>query len=276
MSRNGRTPLHVEVRGNGGEPLVLVHGFGASSVTWRFWVDELARKHTVYLVDLKGFGQARKPRDGRYSPIDQARHLIQLLDDHGLSGVTLVGHSLGGAVVMVAAVLLLDRKPGQLRRLVAISGSIYPQKLSWYVSLCRIPVLSRLALAAVPSRYLIRKVLEEAYHDPDRITDDTVELYARPLRSPDVRYALVETALDIIPRGADDITVRYPEIRTPSLLLWGAHDHIVPPSIGRRALEDLPRAELTVLDDCGHVPPEEVPGASLDAFLDFMDRTGEE
>ena len=84
-------PIYVERVGQG-EPLILLHGFGASRVTWRHWVPELAPRFAVYLVDLRGFGAAAKVDPPRYGPGDMAddvRRMILALD---LRNVTLVGH----------------------------------------------------------------------------------------------------------------------------------------------------------------------------------------
>src|SRR3990170_6705993 len=74
-----------------GPPLLLIHGFGASTFTWRFVAPELAKSHRVIAVDLKGFGQSDKPFDERYSVFDQAELLAQLIVDKDLRDLTLVG-----------------------------------------------------------------------------------------------------------------------------------------------------------------------------------------
>ncbi|HEU4475316.1 MAG TPA: alpha/beta fold hydrolase, partial [Methyloceanibacter sp.] len=74
-----------------GRPLLLIHGFGASTFTWRHVAPGLARDHKVITVDLKGFGQSDKPFDSRYSVYDQAELLVQLIEDKDLRDLTLVG-----------------------------------------------------------------------------------------------------------------------------------------------------------------------------------------
>ncbi len=72
-----------------GPPLLLIHGFGASTYTWRYVAPELAQTHRVIAVDLKGFGQSDKPFDERYSVFDQAELLAQLIVDKDLRDLTL-------------------------------------------------------------------------------------------------------------------------------------------------------------------------------------------
>jgi len=264
-------PLHVEVRGTTGRPLVLLHGFGASGFTWRNWLPELARRHRVLVVDLKGHGSAPAPRDGRYGPRDHADAVLRLIEERDLRRVTLVGHSLGGGIALLVAMDLLVRDPGRIQSLVLIEPGAFPQEFPLFIRLARLPVLGSLLLRLVPSRTLVRQVLRTVVHDPSTVTPAQVEGYAAPLDSADVRYGIVRTARQILPGGVEGIVERYGEIRVPTLLLWGRNDPVIPLRQGRRLDEILPRSRLTILDDCGHVPQDERPGPSLEAVLSFLD-----
>jgi len=98
--------LHCERYGNeDNSPIIFLHGFGASIETWRDVLPLLLTPpRSVCLVDLKGFGQSSKPRDGAYSLEEQADLIISMLESRKLSGVTLVGHSYGGAVALLVAI----------------------------------------------------------------------------------------------------------------------------------------------------------------------------
>ena len=91
--------LYYEEQGKG-PPVLLLHGFGASTFTWRHVAPDLAETHRVIAVDLKGFGQSDKPFDERYSVSDQAELLAQLIEDKDLRDLTIVGHSFGGGVAL--------------------------------------------------------------------------------------------------------------------------------------------------------------------------------
>lgn len=263
-------PLAWEVHGEG-PPLVMVHGFGASRFTWRRWTPALARHHRVYLVDLKGFGEAPRPRDGHYSPLDQSALLVEWIRRMDLRGVTLVGHSLGGGIILGAALTLQREDPDRVRGLVVISGAAYPQQIPKYIGLARLPILPSLGLRLVPSRFLMAKVLREITHGDASITDDQVEGYAAPLDRPGTRYAILQAARQVLPRGVEEVVRQYPQLRSPVLLLWGREDPVVPLSVGRRLLEDLPSARLVILDHCGHLPQEERVEEGLEALLHFLE-----
>jgi len=261
-------PLHVECHGNGGSSLVLLHGYGGSAFSWRYWIPSLAERHEVWAVDLKGHGSAPAPPDDRYSPHDHADLIYRFIIQKDLRDVTLLGHSMGGGIALLVAFRLLQQ--GRLARLVLVSGAAYPQRLPPFVKLARKGRWARWFFALVPKQRLIRWVLRSIVHDPSAITGAQVEGYAEPLRRASHRLALIKTALGIVPPDIDALTARYPDLDIPTLLLWGRHDRVVPLSVGERLLEVLPRATLEVLEDCGHLPPEELPKDSLQIVESFL------
>jgi pimeloyl-ACP methyl ester carboxylesterase len=281
--------LHLE---RGGRPLgpdtetfVLVHGFGASSFTWRRWMPELERRGHVVRVDLLGCGRSPAPHDGPYDPEGQAGLVLDRLRDLAAQdpppsdparpegdgkGVTLVGHSLGGGIALFAA-LELERARTPPRRLVLVGGAAYPQPMPPFVGLARRRVLAHAALDVLPTTLLVRQVLRSIVFDPAVVTDDLVEGYARPLERPGATHALLETARRIEPPDLPALTARYPGLSTPTLLLWGRHDRVVPAWVGQRLARTLPRARLHLLDRCGHLPQDERPDASVAALAAFLD-----
>lgn len=265
-----RLPLDVERRGEG-RPLVLLHGFGASRFTWRFWVDDLARTHRVHLVDLFGFGAAPPPDHGRYGPVAQAEAVVRWMREEDLRGATVIGHSLGGGVALLVALQLADLgESDRLTGLVSVAGPAYPQAIPRYIGLARIPLLGRTLLTTLGAERVARRVLQYILYDPASITDAQVEGYAGPLRQGHTRRALVETARQIVPPGLERLTTRFGEIAQPVLLLWGRHDPVIPLWVADRLAEDLPHARRVVLERCGHVPPEERPEEGLRAVRDFL------
>lgn len=263
-------PLHVEEHGSGGRPLVLVHGFGANSYTWRHWLPALADSYRVVLVDLKGHGASPKPDDDRYSPFHQAELLLRTIRARDLEDATLVGHSLGGGVVLTTALRLLDSEPHRVASLVLVSAATRPQQIPPYIGWARKPVLGHLFLRLVPPRTLMRWALRSIVYDPQAVSREQVEAYAEPIRSWKDRRALLKGARQIVPDGAEEVVARYPEVDRPTLLLWGRQDPVVPWELGRELEETLPDARLEILDECGHLPQEERPRRSLEVVRSFL------
>lgn len=263
-------PLHVESHG-AGPPLLFLHGFGANSFTWRRWVAALAPRHEVVLVDLKGFGAAPKPADGRYSPMLQAELVHRLVLQRDLRDLTLVGHSLGGGVALLTALRLIDSGQAErLSRLVLIGSIAYEQPLPRYIRWARIPLVGEILLGLLSAERIVRGVLSYIMYDTSAVNRGMIDGYANPLRGTAAKRALLETARDLIPRDVDEITARYPEIGVPTLLLWGRQDPITPLWVGERLARDLPDARLVILEGCGHVPPEEKPEECLEAIRGFL------
>ena len=93
--------INYEVTGTGDKPIVFLHGFGLSTTSWndiRVWFPNDEFKY--YFLDLKGFGYSSKPRDGKYSFLDQAKIIVDFLEYNSLDEVILVGHSYGGGAAL--------------------------------------------------------------------------------------------------------------------------------------------------------------------------------
>jgi pimeloyl-ACP methyl ester carboxylesterase len=113
--------LYYEETGKAaGKPLLLLHGLAAFRHTWRHLKDSELPDYRIFRIDLRGFGDAKKPAGQKYSLDDQAALVLGLIGHLGLSDVTIVGHSMGGGVALATAPRLA---PGTLRRLVLI-GSV--------------------------------------------------------------------------------------------------------------------------------------------------------
>jgi pimeloyl-ACP methyl ester carboxylesterase len=268
----GDAPLRlwVEERGHG-KPILLIHGLGANTYTWRKLVPDLARTHRVIAVDLKGFGRSDKPLDDAYGALDQAALLKRLIARRGLTDITLIGHSLGGGVALALAYDLNRSRPGTVRRLVLMSSIAYRQQLPPSLALLQVPVLAQLGAFIVPAEIQVYQALHEAYFDPAKITHEQVQAYATPLYEPAARYALLKSVEQIVPPNLSQLAAHYRDIRQPALLIWCAEDGIVPLWVGRKLARDLPNSRLAVMRGCGHVPQEEVGARTLALVRRFID-----
>ncbi len=271
------SPLRIERSGAGDPPVVLVHGFGAGNHSWRRWIPELSRHHTVHAVELMGFGSAPVPRGGDYSPHAQAGHLVERLRQLPGNPPVLVGHSLGACVVLLAALRIRDqggRPP--LSGLVVMSGPVFRQPLPPFFRLSRIRGLGELFLLGVPPRWALRLGIRGIVARKDAVTPELVEGYRAPLEDRTRRRAILRAARQIRPEEVDEMVRRYPELDLPVLLLWGEEDPVVPPAFAPRLEALLPRAHRVILPGVGHLPAEEDPGGSLAALLSFLEGLGAE
>ena len=261
--------LYYQEQGKG-PPVLLLHGFGASTFTWRHVIPELAQTHRVIAVDLKGFGQSDKPFDERYSALDQAELLAQLIEDKDLRDLTIVGHSFGGGVALRLALDANDRLGGRIVRLVLLDSIAYPQQIPVFFRLLDMPLVSQVGVRMVPPSVQTRVALQIAYHDDSKIDPEQVEIYAAPLKTAAGKHAIVQSARQIVPEDIDTLPERYKTITLPTLILWCDHDRIVPLDVGLKLRRTLPNSTLRMVEGCGHMPQEEQPKTTLTLLKGFI------
>jgi pimeloyl-ACP methyl ester carboxylesterase len=260
--------VHVEEAG-AGPPLVLIHGLGASTFTWRHVMPALARRHRVIAIDLPGCGRSDKPRDAAYSAARQAALVAAFLRKTGLRYVTLIGHSFGGTVALLTA-LELNGEQDRIARLVVIDAPALKQDFGDTAELLRTPGLPYAAISVAPPELMARMLLRYVSAPGRDIPEEDVRGYALPFYAHGARLAFLATAQSILAANVPAMGARYRDIRQPTLLVWCRRDRIVPLATGRKLARRLPNARLEILKACNHLPQDEVPLTllgKLEAFL---------
>ena len=266
--------LRFRIHGTGPETIVLVHGLAARSETWTDLLPLFApERYTLYLLDLLGSGESDKPRSADYSIRAHAERLLLFLEAESLAQVTLAGHSMGGAVVLLAAILAM-RKPEKnlLRSAIVIAGPGFIQRLPLMAEVFRLPLAGKLFVALYSPDAWVKTGLRAAYYDQSLVDREHIARYAPCYRERDAKRALVETCRQLVPPDCAEIAACYSKLRLPVLLLWGDHDRIVPLSQGLRLAEAIPGATIHVFKECGHNPQEERPEQTFAVIAEFLRR----
>ena len=256
-----------------GEPLILIHGYGAGIWVWERQIDVLSQGRRVYALDLLGHGFSDRPRIA-YTPEAYIRFLKGFMDAVGVEQGDLIGNSMGGGLAWAAAAHF----PERVKRLVLID-CIPPDVLDQVrnESFRRLAAFKRLPFLAIFIFYTrnkdsIRSVLKECVSDTKRITPEVVD---RQYRLSMVRgstwslYSTFRYASRAI--GLRDSLSR---IRHPTLLIWGAEDRIFPPSVGEHLQRSIAGARLHVIEKSGHVPMWETPEKVNPLILAFLNERG--
>ena len=115
---------------------------------------------------------------------------------------------------------------------------------------------------------MVEESIRNVYGDPARVTPELIERYFELTLREGNRAALAER-LKHVP--IDAITARIPEIKIPTLILWGGLDRLIPPAAGQRFANDIAGSRLQIFDDLGHVPHEEDPARTVAAAIAFLD-----
>jgi pimeloyl-ACP methyl ester carboxylesterase len=264
--------LSYRVQGSGPAKVVLLHGLASRSETWTDLLPLFPpERYTLYLVDLLGSGASSKPRGADYSMQAHSRRLLEFLERVGLSEVTLVGHSLGGAVVLLASIeALRGAKEGLLKSVVVLAGPGYLQSLPLIARLFRRPLAGELFILLPAPEAWVKVGLRAAYYDHRLVDREHIARYAPCYQDRDAKRSLVETCRQLVPSDCDAISAWYGRLRLPMLLLWGRQDRIVPLFQGERLEKAVPGARLAVIEECGHNPQEEKPEETFEIIDRFV------
>ncbi|WP_422014511.1 alpha/beta fold hydrolase [Roseateles sp.] len=245
-------------------PLVLIHGTSASLHTWEGWAAELARTRRVISFDLPGFGLTGPNADGDYSDARYIAFVRQFLARLGVGRAILAGNSLGGEIAwqlaltdpaLVAGLVLVD----------AAGHDFVPESVPLGFRIARTPVL-REGMRWVLPRRAIEDSVTDVYGDPGRVTTALVDRYYELTLREGNRVALMQRLAQLAPGPVE----RLPEIKVPTLILWGGRDRLIPPAWGQAFHKAIPDSRLVVFPKLGHVPQEEDPAATLAALRDWL------
>lgn len=246
--------------GDGGMPVILIHGLGGSVENWMRNIHALARDRRVYAVDLVGSGRSGKP-DVAYSFEHFARFINGFMTSLGVHRASLVGHSLGGAIVLTYAIQFSEK----VDKLVLVSCGGLGRNICPRFRLASVPFIGEWLTR--PSREGVARSLRECFHDPALISEDLIEMkheIAGLPRAQEAYLSMVRTLGSL--RGLHDDVVRpvvdnLHTISAPALIVWGRQDRILPLAHAHAAKERIPNAQLRILDSCGHLPQVECPEA---------------
>src|ERR671912_823521 len=232
----------------GGPAVVLVHGWLTSSRLWEQLAGRLAQRFTVYTLDLSGFGESDKPIAG-YGVRNGSRLLYAFCAHFGLTRANVIGHDLGGAI---AGKLAADH-PDVVGRLVIVSTPADEDQIDvpimlWLATLPVVgPLFYALGRAARPVR---RQWMRPFVADPEDLTDEVVDDAGRS--TPSAVSKTLSIGRREISRGRLARQARI--IKIPLLVVAGEQDQIVDPqSVGVWA-GGMDRAEISLIDECGHLP----------------------
>jgi pimeloyl-ACP methyl ester carboxylesterase len=247
--------------------IVFVHGLGGC---WQNWLENMphfARRHRVIAPDLPGFGSSPVPQ-WEISIPNYGRMLLEFCDAIGVRDCVVVGNSMGGFIAAEATI----EQPDRFERLVLVSAAGVSS-----VRVRREPaaVFARMATAATPLLFRMqtrtfrrRKARAAAwsgiFHNPDEIRPELLwEFFQGGHRAESFADALTSLV-------GYDILDRLEEVDVPTLIVWGAQDHVVPPADALGFEQRLKNSRLEVFDQTGHVPMAERPvrfNRTLERFL---------
>ncbi|MCP5237581.1 MAG: acetoin dehydrogenase dihydrolipoyllysine-residue acetyltransferase subunit [Zoogloeaceae bacterium] len=251
---SGPTPEKIEVagrrirflkQGDGGEPLILVHGFGGDLNNWLFNQEALSSKRAVYALDLPGHGESSKDV-GEGTLESLADTLLAFMDTVGIDSAHLAGHSMGGAVCLQLAA----KAPARVGSLVLICSAGLGEEINGaYID----------GFVAAQDRRSLKPLLAELFADTSLVTRQLVDDMLKYKRLEGVGTALDKLAGTMFADGRQQtLLTGVPQgLGKPVLVIWGEQDRIIPAS---HAPEAAGLVRVEVLAGQGHMAQMEAAG----------------
>ena len=228
----GHQTLSYQVVGQG-EPIILIHGLSGSSRWWMRNIRALAEHYRLYLIDLPGFGTMR-----RFALDEVASGIVLWVEAVGIKQAHLVGHSMGRYICLWIAA----HHPERIKCLVLVSPAGIPRirSLPGYA----LPLL--VAIRSLKPRFFFILISDALRTGP---------------------LAIVRAAQDLLTK---DIRNCLKDITTPTLLIWGEYDSLVPLVLGDILNQEIRHAHLLILKKAGHVSMFDQPQQFNAAVLAFL------
>lgn len=268
---------YLPYQGAGSQPplFVLLHGFGASTFSWREVLEDFSNLGDVLAYDRPAFGLTSRPtRWEGESPygVDAQMELIDALVEafrRPNQSVVLVGHSAGGTLSAEYAL----RNPEALSGLILVAPAILqtgggPSWLQWIVTIPQVDRLGPLLVGGIATSG--SELLERSWHDQNRLTAEIRAGYQQPLQVRGWEAAFWE--FQKAPRNFS-VTENPSDIPPPVFIITGDDDRVVPTDDSRTLQTLIPGAGLAVIPASGHLPQEETPEAFMAAVREALEHT---
>lgn len=269
--------VHYRDQGNAaGPPIVMVHGFAANLDAWEPWVARLGNDYRIISLDLPAHGLTTVPTGYQVSTDGQVEVVDQLTKVLKVDRFALAGNSMGGGMAWHYALA----HPGQLTALILVDSAGMPtapkageskrEGPPLVFSLMRNAV-GRAMLRKINPRPLAEKGLKQAYVDESLVTPALVDRYADLALAPGHRDLLLAGQSQ---QRTPATAATFKAILTPTLVMHGEADTVIPVEAGKALAAVIPGAKLIVYPGVGHVPMEQIPdksAADIKAFLQGLE-----
>ena len=226
--------INYEQKGSG-ELVVLLHGWGSNIKLFANLIDLLSAKYTVVAMDMPGFGESEEPKTP-WCVDDYVQFVIDFLKDYDTKEVTLLGHSFGGRVII--KMHSRESLPFKVKKVILVdSAGIMPpksNKKSWRTRYYKMG-------KAVLSTKLVQK-----------LAPDALENFRKKMGSADYAAASPMMRQVMVKVVNEDLEPYLPNIKCPTLLVWGVNDTATPLSDGEKMEKLIPDAGLVRLENAGH------------------------
>lgn len=277
--------MHYRIEGNpNGQTLVMIHGGFGSLHNWEGWVSHLKDEFHLVSLDLLGHGLTGTYPDHVYNRLAQRDAVHQLLQQLEIDRYALAGNSFGGGIAIEMALAY----PEEVEGLLLVGSEGVPNSEDGYDTSRFImdgavgpddPTYSAVSLAEqIGSKFIgpevIAASLDSMVHDRKLLTKAFVDKFAKVLRHKGNREAQIlmfRQGMHLIStNGKMDLLPRLKDIRSPTLVMQGRSDTLVPMRVAEIFDREIPSSELAVVEDAGHIPMMEKPAETAQLVKAFL------
>ena len=249
----------VYLEGGQGEPLLLLHGFGADKDNFTRVARFLTPHYRVIVPDLIGFGESAHPQDADYAPTAQAGRVRALAQALGITGVHIGGNSMGGQIALTYAAL----HPTEVKSLWLLDAA----------GVWTAPESELQKIAMESGRNPLMAKSEDEFAGVVTFVMSDPPFFPRPMLNVMARERIRNLALEerIFKQiRSDSIEVRITGMAIPALIVWGENDRAISVATADVLHRLLPNSQVVIMPGVGHLPMLERPRQSAEEYLRFQ------
>ncbi|RDJ32672.1 MAG: alpha/beta hydrolase [Crenarchaeota archaeon] len=254
VSVDGNKIRYLE-SGEGKEVLVLIHGLGASAERWEYVIPIFEKHYRVIVPDLIGFGLSDKPLVD-YTQEFFVDFLSHFLKEISVSSPYLIGSSLGGQICAEYV-----SKYDNVKKLVLVSPSGAMSQST--------PALEAYVMAALyPTEEGAKNAFEHMAGD-EQVDPKIIHGFIERMQLPNAKMAFMSTLLGL--KNANDITEHLKKIESPTLIIWGDKDPVIPFEYSSSFVSAIKDCRFFNMEQSGHTPYVDNPELFAETVVSFLD-----
>ncbi len=252
---NDHTVRYLDSNSNK-QPVILLHGLGGCSDKWKSVIDILSASYRVIAPDIIGYGQSDKPVVN-YTPTYMVSFVKKFITAIDIENPHIVGASLGGQV----AVQFAARYKQYMSKLVLVSPAGIMKRST--------PALDQYIMAALyPRESSVSHALQLMEGSERPPSKTLIQLFMTNMKRPNAKMAFMSSLLCF--KNSNTIHRHLKKVTTPTLLVWGDDDPIIPVSYAGKFTSVLPNCTFTTIPNCGHTPYVQYPEHFCKILSDFF------
>jgi pimeloyl-ACP methyl ester carboxylesterase len=236
--------------------LILLHGLGGYAERWSNLMPHLNKKYHIFAPDLIGYGQSDKPSVD-YTPEFFIKFVFDFMETLGIKKTFVIGTSLGGQITAECAAT----QSSAIEKIILISPAGIMRKST--------PTLDAYTMAALYPNYDSVKNAYQMMIGPDKqVSEISIERFVTNMSRPNAKMVFLSTLLGL--KNAPDIFDKLEKISTPTLVIWGKEDKLIPFEYAQQFVSSIKNCEFIPMEGCGHSPYVEDPIKLSDIIIKFF------